>query len=99
VRYFGSRATRMPRLETRQRASLYPSRTPKSTGLAKRLAFLSSRNISIPAGPEPDSEVDGLATLKARPRPERKKAPTIEGRGKLAERLEVEFGPFRSASR
>jgi hypothetical protein len=30
----------MPRLETRQRASLYPSRTPKSTGLAKRLAFL-----------------------------------------------------------
>jgi hypothetical protein len=29
---------------------------------------------------------------------ERKKAPTIKGRGKLAERLEVEFGPFRSAS-
>ena len=26
------------------------------------------------------------------------KAPTIKGRGKLAERLEVEFGPFRSAS-
>src|SRR5262249_31012380 len=46
------------------------------------------------AVPEPDSEVDGLATLKARPRPERKKAPTIKGRGKLAERLEVEFRPF-----
>src|SRR5262249_39035080 len=28
-----------------------------------------------------------------------KKAPAIDGRGKLAERLEVEFGPFRSASR
>ena len=28
------------------------------------------------------------------PRPERKKAPTIKGRGKLAERLEVEFRPF-----
>src|SRR5262245_42404859 len=27
------------------------------------------------------------------------KAPAIDGRGKLAERLEVEFGPFRSASR
>jgi hypothetical protein len=27
----------------------------------------------------------------------RKKAPAIDGRGKLAERLEVEFGPFRSA--
>src|SRR5262249_45067079 len=26
------------------------------------------------------------------------KAPTIKGRGKLAERLEVEFGPFRPAS-
>jgi len=25
------------------------------------------------------------------------KAPTIKGRGKLAERIEVEFGPFRSA--
>ena len=25
-------------------------------------------------------------------------APAIDGRGKLAERLEVEFGPFRSAS-
>jgi hypothetical protein len=26
------------------------------------------------------------------------KAPVIEGRGKLAERIEVEFGPFRSAA-
>jgi hypothetical protein len=25
------------------------------------------------------------------------KAPTIKGRGKLAERIEVEFGPFRPA--
>ena len=28
----------------------------------------------------------------------RKKAPTIKGRGKLAERIEVEFGPFRPAA-